>query len=62
MFRSFFPNPKWFFSSAALWAALCIFVWYSFNESIGAFIGLDLSPQAPVVGLGFFVTDEFLLL
>ena len=61
MFRSFFPNPKWFFSSAVLWAALCIFIWYSFNESIGAFIGLDLSPQPPVVGLGFFITDDFLL-
>lgn len=61
MFRSFFPNPKWFFLSAAFYAAVCVFIWYSFNESIGAFLGLDLSPQAPVIGLGFFITDDFLL-
>ncbi|MEM7209082.1 MAG: peptide antibiotic transporter SbmA [Pseudomonadota bacterium] len=61
MFKSFFPNPKWFFLSAAIWAAITISFWYSFNNEIGAFLGFDLTPAAPVVGLGFFVTDDFLL-
>lgn len=61
MFRSFFPNPKWFFISAGLYAAVGVFVWHSFSQPIGALLGLDLSPQTPVVGLGFFVTDDFLL-
>lgn len=61
MFRSFFPHPKWFFLSALLYAATCVAAWYGFKEPVGALLGLDLSPQAPIVGLGFFVTDDFLL-
>lgn len=60
MFKSFFPRPKFFFLSIAVYAALCCFVWYGYNEQIGAFLGFDLSPQPPVIGLGFFVTDAFL--
>ena len=61
MFKSFFPSPKWFFLSAVLYASLAIFCWYSYNDQIGLLLGLDLSPKEPVVGLGFFVTDDFLL-
>ncbi len=61
MFKSFFPNPRIFFLSVVGYSAVCVFIWYGFNEQIGAFFGLDLSEQAPVIGLGHFVTDSFFL-
>jgi peptide/bleomycin uptake transporter len=61
MFKSFFPSPKLFFSSAVVYSAICCFIWYGFNEQIGEFFGLDMSSAEPVIGLGHFVTDSFLL-
>ncbi len=61
MFKSFFPNPKLFFLSVVAYSAVCSFIWYGFNDRIGALLGFDLSPQEPVIGLGHFVTDSFLL-
>jgi len=61
MFRSFFPNPKWFFLSVLLWSVTTVFLWYLFKQDIGAFLNLDLSEAEPVVGIGFFVTDAFML-
>ncbi|NCF35256.1 MAG: peptide antibiotic transporter SbmA [Gammaproteobacteria bacterium] len=61
MFKSFFPNPKLFFMSVVIYAAVCSFVWYSFNEHIGAVLGFDLTSSEPVIGLGHFLTDSFLL-
>ena len=61
MFKSFFPNPKLFFLSVVVYAAVCSFVWYSFNEQIGAVLGFDLTSSDPVIGLGHFLTDSFLL-
>ncbi|MCP4984048.1 MAG: peptide antibiotic transporter SbmA [Gammaproteobacteria bacterium] len=61
MFKSFFPNPRLFFTSVVAYAAICSFVWYGFNEQIGEFLGFDLSSSTPVIGLGHFVTDSFLL-
>jgi len=61
MFESFFPRPKLFFISVVIYAGLCSFVWYGFNTQIGDILGFDLSPAKPVIGLGHFVTDSFLL-
>ncbi len=61
MFKSFFPNPKLFFLSVVFYAAICSAIWYGFNTQIGLFFGLDLSDSKPVIGLGHFVTDSFLL-
>ncbi len=61
MFKSFFPNPRLFFLSVVGYSAVCVFIWYGFSEQIGAFFGLDLSESAPVIGLGHFLTDSFLL-
>ena len=61
MFKSFFPNPRIFFISVVGYAAACSFIWYGFNEQIGAVLGFDLSPAEPVIGLGHFLTDSFLL-
>lgn len=61
MFKSFFPDSRWFWLSVFVWAAICIGVWYEFNTQIGAWVGLDLSEKPPVIGLGHFVTDSFKL-
>lgn len=61
MFKSFFPNPKLFFSSLLIYAAICCAIWYGFNNQIGQLFGLDLSDSTPVIGLGHFVTDSFFL-
>lgn len=39
MFKSFFPNPKWFFSSLVLWFVLNLVLWYSGGKGWGEFIG-----------------------
>jgi peptide/bleomycin uptake transporter len=61
MFKSFFPNPRLFFISVVAYSAICSFIWYGFNEEIGGFFGFDLSDSEPVIGLGHFLTDSFLL-
>ena len=61
MFKSFFPNPRIFFSSVVVYSAICAFGWYGFNEEMGSLLGFDLSPAEPVIGLGHFLTDSFLL-
>jgi len=53
MFVSFFPRPKLFFLSAAVWIALTMAVWYGFAS--------DFFPDAEgPVGLGTFVTPSAL--
>lgn len=61
MFKSFFPNPRLFFGSVVIYSAICSFVWYGFNEQIGDFFGLDVSSAEPVIGIGHFATNSFLL-
>jgi peptide/bleomycin uptake transporter len=61
MFKSFFPDSRWFWLSVIAWSALCSFVWYEYNSVIGAWIGLDLSNKEPVIGLGHFTTPSFKL-
>jgi len=61
MFKSFFPNPKLFFLSVVVYAAVCVAIWYGFREPMGAMLGFDLSSKQPVIGLGHFATDEFKL-
>lgn len=60
MFHSFFPQPKLFFSSLALWTLFCVIFWYSFAKDAGASFGLPpLAPDVqPPVGLGYFVTTD----
>ena len=62
MFESFFPRPRLFFLSATLWAMLSIAVWYILGADIGRAIGFDvpLEDQEPIVGLGYFITAEFI--
>ena len=60
MFQSFFPQPKLFFSSLALWSGILILVWYSFGTTLGESLGFDLAETETVIGLGHFITSEFL--
>ncbi|WP_413693310.1 peptide antibiotic transporter SbmA [Psychromonas sp. KJ10-2] len=61
MFKSFFPNPKIFFLSVLIFAALTCGIWYGYNEQMATLLGLDISQSEPVIGLKHFVTDSFLL-
>jgi peptide/bleomycin uptake transporter len=62
VFQSFFPRPKLFLLSALAWLAVAVFVWYGFGESLGAALGFppEAPDAAPVLGLGHFVTPQFL--
>ena len=40
MFKSFFPNPKWFFISLLFWFAINLALWYSGGSAWGSLIGL----------------------
>ena len=62
MFNSFFPHPKVFFPSLVIYSLVMISLWYGFSDELGALIGFDVHPTEPVIGLGHFVTDTFLLL
>jgi len=61
MFKSFFPDSRWFWISVVAWSALSIFGWYVLNTQIGALLGLDLSNNSPIIGVGHFITDSFKL-
>jgi peptide/bleomycin uptake transporter len=61
MFQSFFPKPKLFFISFAIWAAVSMFVWYQYGADLGQWFGLGIVPDAPkVIGLGHFATPDLI--
>ena len=41
MFRSFFPVPKVFFSSAALWLLAAVLLWFAIGEPMRSVISID---------------------
>ena len=40
MFQSFFPKPKLFFLSFALWALICVIGWYAKVQDLGSILSL----------------------
>ena len=44
-----------------MFTGLASTIWYGFNDQMATMVGLDLSDSTPVIGLGHFVTDSFLL-
>lgn len=62
MFQSFFPKPKLFFISSAVWSLLAVLVWYAGGRDIGAYFGLPPLPpgQEPIIGVSVFWTAPFL--
>ena len=62
MFRSFFPRPGPFFISVIVWAFITSLIWYTLGDSLGTALGFNLPAEdAPaVIGIGYFVTPQFL--
>ncbi len=62
MFKSFFPKPKLLLLTVVLWVSLAATIWYVFGEQAGEWLGFPAAdPEAPpVLGLGHFVTPQFL--
>ena len=62
MFESFFPKPKLFLVSLLTWTGVMMAIYYTVGQSIGEFFGFTFTDEGapPVIGLGYFVTPEFL--
>lgn len=62
MFVSFFPQPKLFFTSAALWSLALVLFWFFGGAELGSLIGLPPpAPDAPqVIGVQSFWSRPFL--
>jgi peptide/bleomycin uptake transporter len=62
MFVSFFPNPRPFFWSAALWGLAAVLFWFFVAKDAGHIIGLENpAPDAPpIIGISKFVSKPFL--
>lgn len=62
MFKSFFPNPPWFFLSVILWFFINVAVWYSGGHSWGTLLGFapDYYQQALEINLSRFWSPSFL--
>jgi peptide/bleomycin uptake transporter len=62
MFRSFFPSPKLFFWSAALWGLAAVLFWFFVAKNAGGIIGLPNPPEdAPkIIGVSVFWSAPFL--
>ncbi|MGE3065794.1 MAG: peptide antibiotic transporter SbmA [Hyphomicrobiaceae bacterium] len=59
MFKSFFPSPRLFFLSAAVYAALSLGVWYFVGDGLARWLGATPA-DSEVIGLGHFLTPQFL--
>ena len=62
MFKSFFPNPKWFFSSVVVWFILNLALWYSSGKTWGEFLGFPngyAHAELPI-GVSRFWSAQFL--
>ncbi len=62
MFKSFFPSPRLFFWSAALWSLFCVLLWFFAAKNWGQFIGLENAAvgTAPLIGPSVFISKPFL--
>lgn len=62
MFLSFFPKPKLFFTSAALWTLVLVVFWFLGGEGMGAAVGLPPMPAdaQPIIGVSVFWSTPFL--
>jgi len=61
MFESFFPKPKLFLLSLVVWIFVVISFYYLFGKSLAGYLGFNLFEDSEtVIGLGYFITPEFL--
>ncbi|MDW6020827.1 peptide antibiotic transporter SbmA [Mesorhizobium sp. BAC0120] len=62
MFVSFFPTPRLFFLSAAVWSLAAILFWFFGGEQLGALVGLPpaVAGTPPIIGISVFWSAPFL--
>jgi peptide/bleomycin uptake transporter len=62
MFKSFFPSPRLFFWSAALWGLASVLFWFFVAKNAGGIIGLPNPPEgAPkIIGVSVFWSAPFI--
>ena len=61
MFRSFFPQPKVFFTSALIWALICGASWHWGGAALGSMIGLGpTAGAADIPDVSYFWTHDSL--
>lgn len=62
MFKSFFPNPKWFFGSLLVWFVINLILWYSGGKAWGEFIGFpqDYANAELPINVSRFWSAQFL--
>ena len=62
MFKSFFPNPKWFFISLIVWFIVNLSLWYSGGSGWGRWIGFPTgyADADLVIGVSRFWSPAFL--
>lgn len=62
MFKSFFPNPRWFFISVLLWSVINVVLWYTGGNTWGSAIGWPqgyATAELPI-GVSRFWSPSFL--
>jgi peptide/bleomycin uptake transporter len=62
LFQSFFPKPRVFFPSVAVWIAVAVALWYSYGKTLGVDLGFPeaAAGASPIIGLGYFTTPAFI--
>ena len=62
MFKSFFPNPRWFFISVLLWSVINVVLWYTGGNTWGSAIGWPqgYATAELAIGVGRFWSPSFL--
>ena len=62
MFVSFFPAPRMFFWSAAIWALIAVLFWFFVARDLGYIVGLENPPEGtpPIIGVSVFWSKPFL--
>jgi peptide/bleomycin uptake transporter len=62
MFVSFFPSPRMFFWSAALWTIAAMVVWYTVGDAIGGALGIldSAAPAADPASVTVFWSRPFI--
>ena len=62
MFVSFFPRPKPFFTSAAVWSLAAILFWFFFAKEAGIYFGLPNPPPdaEPIIGVSNLLSKPFI--
>jgi len=61
VFVSFFPRPKLFFISAALWSLLLVLSWFFGGEQLGAVFGMPpaAADAPPIIGPSVFLSPPY---